>query len=121
VSYKLSIELPKLPHTQVAGTTGGHWSKRLKEKRWWIHQVYWYALEAGLPPEPLQKATVTITRRSEREPDYDNQVASCKFPLDALVVAKVIADDSPQTITLVCRWEKARRFHGSLLIEVSGE
>jgi hypothetical protein len=120
VSYSLRIAIPRLPPLQAAGTTGTHWAKRYREKRWWTHQVHWHARFHGLPPEPLTRATVRITRCSASEPDADNLAASAKFPLDALVAARVLADDNPENLELRLDWEKALRGRGELRIEVSG-
>lgn len=54
------------------------------------------------------KGHVIVTRHSSREMDKDNLYASCKFVLDALVRAGVIADDSPEHITLDARWQKGK-------------
>jgi hypothetical protein len=118
VRYKLELDLSRLPPLQSAGTTGGHWATRVREKKWWTHQIAWHVKVDGAPETPLMRARVTFTRCSPTEPDADNLYASVKYPLDALVSAKVLASDKPSNVDLVCRWEYAKRGQGGLRIKV---
>jgi hypothetical protein len=120
----LELAIPGLPPMNTAGPHGGsHWS-RTATKRKWEGRVCVAVLEAlgRWPTVPLEQARVTITRCSEREPDYDNLTQGGKFLLDGLVKARVLVDDSPKVIGRPdYRWEHAPRGAGcvKILVEAS--
>ena len=118
IPYRLRLEIPRLPPLQAAGTTGGHWAKRVREKVWWDSQIGWHVRAGGRPAVPLPMANVTMTRHSTMEPDADNLAASWKYPLDALVKAGVIESDKPSVIEFISRWAKAKRASQGVTIEV---
>lgn len=97
-----------------------HWAKRrrLQNK---LTAIVRYGMT--LPERtmcPITPAAVTITRRAfGKEPDRDNLVASSKLVLDALRDAGVIADDSPEHITLAVQWERAPRGKGEVVATVA--
>lgn len=71
------------------------------------------------PKEPLQKATLILTRCSSRETDFDNLVISFKPIVDGLVDARVLADDTGQVIvSRKYQWEKAPGKKGLVRIRV---
>jgi len=86
--------------------------------------VVHFALAAGLPPEPLWKATVVCTRHSSRVPDYENLAHSFKPLIDGLTVnggGGVLVDDNQAVIGQPeYRWEKAAPKQGRVTIEVVG-
>jgi len=117
--YKLSIEIPGLPKT-VNALGRRHWAVKVKHNRHWdclVHSVI--LLEAKLPPKPLEKALVVLTRVSSVEPDFDNLTNSFKVILDSLIKCGVLEDDRPKNIghpTYV--WEKCKPGEGKIRIEV---
>lgn len=112
MSVVLDVTIPGIPPINSAGHHGGnHWS-RTQIKRQWESKICVAVLDAlGRWPEaPLDRAEVTLIRRSASEPDFDNLVGAQKFILDGLVKAGVIADDSPKVIGRPdVRWEFAPR------------
>jgi hypothetical protein len=123
VTYALSIELPGLPPCNTA--SNNHWRVRARHNRRWRLDTILAAKAAGLPPKPLWRATVTCTRHSSREPDFENLAHSFKPCLDALTVrnggAPVLVDDSQEVIGQpTYLWEKAPPKEGRITLEVVG-
>jgi hypothetical protein len=81
----------------------------------------WELLIAGvsrgkLPPEPLKKARLTITRHAYRSLDYDGLVGSLKPVVDALVSVGILSDDRwSVTGAWVVDQQFRRKAEGSLL------
>ena len=72
-----------------------------------------------IPDKPLDRVNVTITRNSTTEPDTDNNYASCKYIIDALVKYKIILEDNPRIIReLKVNWKKAKRGHGFIELTI---
>lgn len=68
---------------------------------------------------PCQRAHVTLTRGSSREPDFEALVVSFKPVVDALVRAGVIQDDNPKVIGQpTYKWEPAGRGKGFIRVKV---
>lgn len=122
--YRLELRLPGLPTMNQKL----HWRVEARERAKWREAVSLFAISQGRPPEPLQRARVTMTRHSgSREPDHDNLAFSFKGCLDGLQVPKrpgevgasVIVDDSPRHVERVYRWEpeKPRKGHIRILVE----
>ena len=66
-----------------------------------------------------RKRRVVVTRRSARQPDE----VSCdtlggKMPIDALVRAGILRDDSPRWLERVARWERATGAEQGVRVEV---
>jgi Holliday junction resolvase RusA-like endonuclease len=121
MSYVLEIEIPVLPRSQT-NNFGSHWGRSADKKKW-LNLVYYAIKEAKRrpPDEPLQSATLTFTRRSSAQPDYDNLVASTKPVLDAFVRLLVIQDDSPKIIGYpTYAWEYAAPKKGGIRVRVEG-
>ena len=115
--YTLTIEIPGLPSINTA--SNNHWRVRARNNKTWKRAVVHFALAAGLPPEPLWKATVVCTRHSSRVPDYENLAHSFKPLVDGLVTGGVLVDDNQQVIGQpTYRWEKAAPKQGMVTIEV---
>jgi Holliday junction resolvase RusA-like endonuclease len=92
MSYTLTIELPIYATDSnkiLRGNKFAHSATRQKIKSEIYHLVRWQ-----LPPKPLEKFTITVTRYSSRSIDWDNLVASFKSHIDGLVNAGVLAGDS---------------------------
>ena len=117
MSYKLEFEineLPKLPN-QLLG------------QRWFIrsrHATRWKALVAQqvirrAPEIPLTKASLTLTRISSREPDYDGLVGSFKAVIDALVDYRVLAGDTMKIIGKpTYDWVRGKPKQGKIIVKV---
>ena len=74
----------------------------------------------GLPPKPLKQASITLTRFSSVEPDYDNLVISFKPIIDGLRDAGVIVDDKFSVIGRPSyEWQKSPRNQGRIRVEVA--
>ena len=76
------------------GMLRGHWSKRKKLK-----DQYYYEILSQKPDKFEGKVKICLTRYGMSVPDPDNVGASGKLILDALVMAKVIQDDSMDIVT----------------------
>jgi hypothetical protein len=63
------------------------------------------------------RVVVRVTRRASRLLDFDN-FAGCKFLIDQLRYAGLIADDDPETVEIVFRQEKCRPTAAGTLIEI---
>jgi len=118
-NYALKLEIPGLPPCNTA--SNNHWRVRARQNRKWRHDTILAAKAAGLPSEPLWKATVTCTRHSSREPDFENLAHSFKPVLDGLVTGGVLVDDNQQVIGQPdYRWERAAPRSGRITVEVVG-
>jgi hypothetical protein len=95
MSYHLVI--PKASPSVNVGY-GEHWSKKFKVRREWQWLVRIARLEAKAFPEPLSRASITITRYGKRLLDHDNFVAGCKPIQDALRIERFITDDTLEVI-----------------------
>lgn len=114
----LEFSVRGLPPTQTGGGRG-HWAKRHREVKQWRELVAGLARAHRGPGPPWPRARVRITRRSAKEPDADNLVASMKPILDGLVVAGVIPDDSPKHVELEVVWEAAPPGSGEVHLRVT--
>lgn len=82
-----------------------------------LKNLYGYFIRCAMRDTPLERnydhpRHVEVHRYSNRKLDHDNFVGGCKYLLDALVKAGVLADDSPQWVTVDYRQyiEKDRTF-----------
>ena len=66
-----------------------------------------YETKDKLPKKPLTKATLSILRHSHRTLDYDGLVGSMKPVVDALVSARILKDDSWNTLG---KWNVSQKF-----------
>jgi Holliday junction resolvase RusA-like endonuclease len=105
-------ELPKLPNANMYS----HWRSRHRDAVKWKNLVRnecdeLCRLNARIASAiPFKCARVTLTRYSSREPDRDNLMFSWKHCIDGLVLAGVIADDTPAVIgTPISQWEYAKK------------
>lgn len=112
--YRLELRIDLLPTNQL--NSRAHWSKRLKESQLWDNQI-WYHTTGKRPPKPLQRAKLTLVRHSHAPSDWDNLAATWKHPVDALVTAGILADDTWKVIGMPeIRWEKAPQKCGYVTI-----
>lgn len=117
--YKLKFTIQELPLT-INRMGNMHWAKRAKYVKDW-HMKVRLAIGQNVPKLPLQKAKLTLTRHSDREPDFDNLAHSFKCVIDGLTNAGIILDDKPSIIgSPTFRWKKAKRNEGFISVEVSG-
>lgn len=117
MSYSLEFTLKGLPpmsnqHLRM------HWRTSHRATKDWKRKVN-LAVCAQLPPEPLIKARLTLTRHSTKEPDWDGLTSGFKSVVDGLVEAKVLIDDKPSVIGQPkCLWEKAKRGESRITVKV---
>lgn len=108
--------LPKLPNEMLRRN---FWTVK-REKDYW-HKTVKKAVE-GWNNKSLEKAKITLTRHSSREPDFDGLCGSFKFCLDGLVKAGVILDDKVSVIGQpTYLWVKASPGMGKIEIKIEWE
>ena len=89
-----------------------HWRER---QRYAKHLAAQIALRHKGIREPMQRAAVTVTRYSVREPDHDGLIGGCKLLIDCLLVYSdkhphgmgYLVDDSPAHMEFTARHVKA--------------
>ncbi len=108
--------VPDLPNV----SRYAHWTKGRKNVFRWKRLVSDKCYLAKIANLNLEKASLTFTRHSSREPDFDNLVASFKACQDGLVLAKVIIDDKSSVIgQSKYFWEyRPRKLGGKISIRV---
>lgn len=124
MTYSLTFDLPGLPPTTnaPARTRSGKVTRNFhainNERAKWKHLVH-LASCGQLPPEPLTKARLKLTRFSSASLDYDGLVSSFKAIIDGLVCARILEDDNYDVIGVPdCRWEKTKPKQGFVRVEV---
>jgi hypothetical protein len=103
---------------------GKHWRVRHAHSLKWMRLVERALIEQerGALGLELAKATLTLTRFSDRELDFDNLCSTFKHPIDSLVKLKVIKDDKPSVIgSPIFLWQKAKRAESKITIKIEGE
>lgn len=122
MNYTLEFELPGLP--PMTNNFRGHWTKSARLIKGWRQSTVCQVrakISARLAA-PLTKATVTLTRHSCSEPDFDGLVSGFKPILDGLVDAGVIANDKPSVIGQPrYLWQRVGRGQGFITVRVEGE
>src|SRR5690349_10526922 len=97
-----------------------HWHKKTQKRKHWLWLVRAARLEAKIfPTAPLQKAKVTITRHGRRICDDDNCIGGYKMLIDSLVREGILADDSPDHITLVSHQKVSKTPHTIVEVEAA--
>lgn len=97
---------------------GVHWAQKAKFAKHWYHEVN-VALGPNIPPAPLKKAKLTLTRCSSICPDSDGLVSSFKHIIDGLVRGRVLVNDKFENIGMPeYLWEKAAKGSGHVKIKV---
>lgn len=118
--YHTIFEIKGLPKT-VNALGRKHWAIKKKHNDDWTKQVF-FALFGGngLPDKPLKSATITLTRCSSSEPDFDGLVSSFKVILDSLTRVGVIEDDKPSIIgTPTYVWQQCKQKQGKIRVEIT--
>lgn len=114
--FRLEFELPGLPKRINESFRGG-WQARVGEARKWKRLVNLHAWPR--PAIPLQRASLTLTRCSSVEPDYDGLVGSMKHVIDGLIETGVISGDKRVNIGVPkYEWRKVSRGHGKVIVVV---
>lgn len=115
--YRLTVEikgLPKMPNAFLRG----HWRNAHSNKQRWQGLLI-RKVGAHIPPEPLKRAKLTLTRHSSVEPDFDGLVGSFKFASDALVRIGVLENDTMAVIGQPeYRHEKVKQNAGKITVTV---
>ena len=107
-SINMRIELGHLPDSDLSPNKRLHHMALYRAKLAAKVEMYAKALEQGRPPEPLDKAHITITfiAKDKRRRDLDNLFSSMKAYIDGLVYARVIVDDSADRVSYTLRYER---------------
>lgn len=86
-----------------------HWAARRKLLKKWEVAVWAELYRIGAHRFHYSgRVTVHIMRRSHHMLDADNLHGAAKLILDSLKTARVIEDDSPEHIDLVCEQESGK-------------
>jgi len=113
----IEFELNLLPSLQNQLNTM-HWAKRMREKKLIVGHLLAH-IPQGSRKLKAQKAKITLTRFSCKEPDYDGLVGSWKSIIDSLVKLGVLEDDSPKVIGYpTYLWEKTKRGAGKIKVRI---
>lgn len=109
-------DLPMTPNQLLSR----HWRIRHGEKAKWHRRIGLEVFKKKLmPPEPLAKAVLILTRYSSSDLDYDGLVGSFKYCTDALISSGIIKDDKMSVIGMpVFGWVKCKKNEGKITIEV---
>ncbi len=116
--YVLEFELKGLPDLANNIYRGGFKARNGKSRRWKLRVAETVGLKLR-PPDPLQKARLTLTRYSHMRGDWEGRVISFKPIIDGLVEIGVLVDDNDNVI--VARdyfWEKAKMNEGKIKVKV---
>lgn len=118
MTKKIEYVIPGLP--KLMSNARMHWRAKHAELGRWKSVTRNTALMGKLPPSPLTKAHLILTRYAPGvQPDFDNLVSSWKGVIDGLVEAGVIADDKPSVIgSPEFYWERANSKEKRIKIEI---
>jgi Holliday junction resolvase RusA-like endonuclease len=117
--YTLEFSLAGLPKMNTGFSRGNRFAQS-RETTKWKSKVH-LACIGQLPPEPLERARLTLTRLSSVEPDYDNLVISFKPIVDGLVKAGVLANDRSSNVGRPeYLWVKVGPRDGRITVRVEG-
>lgn len=113
----IEFEVPGLPETtnQILAMK---LRTRLGRKHYWKDLV-WKVSASQRPPQPFKRAILTLTRCSTTRPDPDGMVSSFKHVIDALVISRILEDDSFEHIGMpTYLFQKVERGKGKIRIRV---
>lgn len=116
MTYSLEFTVDDLPKTVNGMGKTSFWYRVNENKKW--QNIVSIKVVGRRPLKPLEKAKVTCTRVSSREPDRDNLYHSFKSVIDALVRSKIIIDDKASVIDLKCEWRQAKPKQGHIIVRV---
>ncbi len=111
--------LPKVTNRQNV-----HWRvKHAESKKWKLATAFecqHAILKHHLNALPFDRAVLTLTRHSSREPDFDGLVSGFKHVIDGIVASTLIRDDKSQTIGQpTYKWEYARPNKSFITVRIS--
>ena len=116
-NYSIEMHFDTLPKTPNSLLRKGAYLCAQEASKW--RNEIWLKHMSERPSEPLSKVTLTLTRKSSKEPDYDGLVSSFKYVVDGLVKAEFLKDDSLSvTGPWICKWEKVPRGTGGIEIKI---
>ena len=96
----------------------GHWRVKHAHAMKWKLAVS-LACHRFKPPQPLNRAVLTLIRASSAEPDTDGLISGFKHIVDGLVECGVLANDRPSNIGIPdYRWEKCAPKRGHVRIKI---
>lgn len=98
--YSLVLTIPFLPIGFNEALTKNKLAYNELKATW--HQIIFLYSRGKTPPTPLTKVKLTLTRFAHRTMDYDGLVSSFKAPVDGLVHAKILKND---TWKITGKWE----------------
>lgn len=117
MSYVLEFMLPGLPKMSNQ-LLRGHWRTKHGHAIKWKRKVT-DACFKFKPAQPLERATLTLTRCSSAEPDFDGLVSGFKHVIDGIVECGIIQTDKSSCIGQPKYfWEKGVRGKGFLKVKV---
>lgn len=106
----MRIEVDQVPPVECSPNWRGHWAQQYRAARAYRDAVYYESVNVkntlkapwATPAYPFRRARLDLTfifrRRQDR--DEDNLRASFKPGQDGLVLARLIADDTPEYLEL---------------------
>lgn len=105
MSYSLELSIPFLPLSyNKAKTTHYHVINDLNDC--WDNLIHLYS-RGKKPLKPLTKVKLTLVRHNYRTLDYDGLVASFKAPVDSLVSAGILKND---TWKITGKWDVDQQY-----------
>lgn len=119
MSFTLQFEISGLPKmANPSGAKSTHWRYAQAEVKKWRALVL-NATRGAKPPAPLERATLTLTRFSSVEPDYDGLVRGFKSVVDGLTACGILKNDKlSNTGPWVCNWEKTKPNQGKITVKI---
>lgn len=90
------IDLGRLP--VISLNSRMHWSEKKRSQDEWKAAVYYLAKEAQTPGLSRARVQLIYVAPDRRRRDEDNLAPCSKVAVDALVLAGVLPDDSPEYI-----------------------
>jgi hypothetical protein len=96
----IEITIPKASPS-LNEINGHHWIRYRAHKRQWLDLIWIAKIDAGVYGMPMfERANVRIVRHGAKLLDTDNLVGGVKPIVDSLRALGIIADDTPEHITL---------------------
>ena len=117
----MDIHLGHLPDRSLSPNARLHHMAIYQAKLSAKEEMYLRVVEHGRPPEPFEKAHITITwvAKDKRRRDIDNLFSSMKGYIDGLVFAGVLVDDNADRVGYTLRYERGDK--DDTIIEVKDE
>lgn len=90
--YTLQFEVMGLPKSANKVVGKNRMATHAHAQSW--KRIIWLATRNKLPPEPLKRCKLKLTRLNFRTLDYDGLVTSFKPIVDGLVEARILHNDT---------------------------